>query len=271
MKDIFDGLDNWKDPNRRDYASMCVFGDLGKGKSTFLRQIANMYVDKTQTMKVPRKVLICDPSRAVGFRQFPQITLAELKLGVVSGQKVHRWAEDGTGIRVLRNVNWKSPEFWQILSDNFINGFVILDESRNYIPKKAELGPEQMEFFTIHRNNAVDVMVVSHDFMNMNLDLRKAFRYYFVFRTGDRPDGEQWFTQRTLPEALYPIWLMLQQFRVPDAKMQPMVVYDKETGRQRFYLHPDSISSAQVFWPDPKNPGKKVLVPLASVKKQLDL
>ena len=58
MQSIYDGLDNSKDPTQRDYCSRCVFGDLGRGKSTFIRQQAKFYIERTLAKKVPRKVLI---------------------------------------------------------------------------------------------------------------------------------------------------------------------------------------------------------------------
>ena len=249
MQSIYDGLDNSKDPKQRDYCSMCVFGDLGKGKSTFIRQQAKFYIERTRDKKVPRKVLICDPSRATAFDEFPQITLTELKYGVINPQtrKAQRWDR---GIRVLRNVKWKDPSWFQILSTWFRNGLVILDESRNYIPQKSEMPEEQIEFFTIHRNNCTDVMVVSHDFMSMNLLLRKAFRIYIVFRTGDKPNHEAWFTTRTLPEELYAIWSTLQRLRSPAAKMSPFVLYDRETGRTKLYADLDKL---EILVPDPEN------------------
>ena len=257
MQSIYDGLDNSKDPKQRDYCSMCVFGDLGKGKSTFIRQQAKFYIERTRDKKVPRKVLICDPSRATAFDEFPQITLTELKYGVINPQtrKAQRWDR---GIRVLRNVKWKDPSWFQILSTWFRNGLVILDESRNYIPQKSEMPEEQIEFFTIHRNNCTDVMVVSHDFMSMNLLLRKAFRIYIVFRTGDKPNHEQWFTARTLPEELYTIWSTLQRLRSPAAKMSPFVLYDRETGRTKLYADLDKL---EILVPDPENPALHQSIP----------
>ncbi len=257
MQSIYDGLDNSKDPKQRDYCSMCVFGDLGKGKSTFIRQQARFYIERTKDKKVPRKVLICDPSRSTAFDEFPQITLTELKYGVINPQtrKAQRWDR---GIRVLRNVKWKDPSWFQILSIWFRNGLVILDESRNYIPQKSEMPEEQIEFFTIHRNNCIDVMVVSHDFMSMNLLLRKAFRIYIVFRTGDKPNHEQWFTVRTLPEELYGIWSVLQRLRSPAARMSPFVLYDRETGRTKLYA---DLEKLEILVPDPENPSLQQSIP----------
>lgn len=263
MQNIYDGLDNWKDPNQRDYCSMCVFGDLGRGKSTFIRQQARFYIDKTRDKKVPRKVLICDPSKASAFDEFPRITLTQLKYGVINPQtrKTHRWE---SGIMVLRDVKWNDPSWFRVLTDYFQNGLVILDESRNYIPQKSEMPEEQVEFFTIHRNNCVDVMVVSHDFMSLNLLLRKAFRIYIVFRTGDKPNNEQWFTARTLPEELYPIWQQLQRLRSPSAKMSPFIVYDRETGHKRLYADFDKL---EILVPDPKNPTQLTTMPYKALKK----
>ncbi|HNL39847.1 MAG TPA: hypothetical protein PKH43_11950, partial [Saprospiraceae bacterium] len=114
----------------------------------------------------------------------------------------------------------------------------------------SEMPEEQIEFFTIHRNNCIDVMVVSHDFMSMNLLLRKAFRIYIVFRTGDKPNHEAWFTTRTLPEELYAIWSTLQRLRSPAAKMSPFVLYDRETGRTKLYADLDKL---EILVPDPEN------------------
>jgi hypothetical protein len=237
MNGIFDGLDNRKDPTKRDYCSMCVFGDLGRGKSTFLRQLAKMYVDKNKDKKVTRRVLICDPSNAAGFDDFPKITLAELKYGLMnpSTGKVYTWDAKTSPIRVLRGVKWNDPTWFTVLNRYFKNGMVILDESRNYIPQNATMPEEQKEFFTVHRNACVDVVVVSHDFMNLNLWLRKAFRIFFVFRTGDKPTNEFWFEQRSLPTELYPIWQLLQRLRSPAAKMSPFVFFDKENFTKRLY------------------------------------
>lgn len=261
---IFQGLNNEKDPSQRDYCSFCVFGDLGRGKSTFLAQWAKQYAGLNASKKVPRKVLICDPSRASAFNEFPPVTLTELKYGVINPQtqRVQRW--DNGGIRVLRDVRWTDPAWFKIISNYFQNGLVILDESRNYIPQKSEMPPEQKEFFTIHRNNCLDVMVVSHDFMNMNLWLRKAFRVYIVFRTGDKPQNEQWFEQRNLPEQLYPIWKTLQNLRSPSARMSPFVYFDRETGRSRLYA---DLERLEVMVPDPQNPMQTILVPYHSLKK----
>ena len=257
MESIYDGLDNYKDPSQRDYCSMCVFGDLGKGKSTFIRQQAKFYIDRTKGKKVFRRVLICDPSRASAFNEFPQITLTELKYGAINPKtrKAQTWDR---GIRVLRNVKWSDPSWFKILTKYFQNGLVILDESRNYIPQKSAMPEEQVEFFTIHRNNCVDVMVVSHDFMSMNLALRKAFRIYIVFRTGDKPNHEAWFTARTLPEDLYPIWQTLQKLRSPSAKMSPFVLYDRETGQKKLYADLDKL---EILIPDPANPGLYKTIP----------
>ena len=92
MQSIYDGLDNSKDPKQRDYCSMCVFGDLGKGKSTFIRQQARFYIERTKEKTVPRKVLICDPSRSTAFAEFPLLTPPEMNYAVINPQtlKLHR-------------------------------------------------------------------------------------------------------------------------------------------------------------------------------------
>lgn len=264
MKGIFDGLDNARDPTQRDYCSFCVFGDLGRGKSTFLAAWAKKYAERTKDKKVPRKVLICDPSRASAFNEFPPVTLTELKYGVINPQsgKVQRW--NNGGVRVLRDVRWNDPAWFQVITRYFQNGLVILDESRNYIPQKSEMPPEQKEFFTIHRNNCVDVMVVSHDFMNMNLWLRKAFRVYIVFRTGDRPDSERWFEQRSLPEELFPIWQRLQIMRSPSAKMSPFYIFDRDLKRSQLCA---DLGRLELLQPDPANPGQMKLVPYSQIRK----
>lgn len=243
---IYDGLDNRKDPNQRDYASMCVFGDLGRGKSTFLSQYAKLYIQKTEGKKVPRRVLIIDPSKAAGFRGYPGVTLAELKYGVINPKTKagHVWE---TGIKVLRDENWSKPEWIGTINKYFRNGLVILDESRQYIPEQGKLPDEYKEFFTVHRNNCVDVMLVSHDYMNLHLWLRKAFRVYIVFQTGDRPTHEGWMTQRSLPEPLYEISLLLQKLWAPASKMSPFVYYDKVTGCKRLYF--DEPKALQVKVP----------------------
>lgn len=235
MVNIFEGLDNSKDASQRDYCSMCVFGDLGRGKSTFLIQLAKMYQEQTKGKKIPRRILICDPSNAAAFNHFPRITLTQLKYGVINPKTSKATYWDNGGVMVLRDVKWNNPEWFEVITKYFRNGLLILDESRNYIPQSSEMAPELKELFTIHRNNCLDVVVVSHDFMNMNLWLRKAFRYYIVFRTGDKPNNEAWFTTRTLPEELWPIWKTLQNLRSPSAKISPFIVYDKETGRKRLY------------------------------------
>lgn len=265
MKSIYDGLDNSKDPTQRDYCSMCVFGDLGKGKSTFIRQQARFYIERTRNKAVPRKVLICDPSHASAFDEFPLITLTELKYGVINPQsrRAQRWER---GIRVLRHVKWKDPSWFAVLSRYFRNGLVILDESRNYIPQKSAMPEEQIEFFTIHRNNCVDVMVVSHDFMSMNLLLRKAFRIYIVFRTGDKPNHEQWFTTRTLPEELFGIWTTLQKLRSPAARMSPFVLFDRETGRTKLYADLDKL---EILIPDSDNPLIQKSIPYREYVQQV--
>lgn len=263
MKSIYDGLDNFKDPSKRDYCSSVVFGDLGKGKSTFLSQMAKMYIGKTQGKEVPRKVLICDPSSARGFDQFPQVTLEQIKYGVMSGGKrTQPWK---SGIMVLRDVRWTNPEWFEVLNSYFKNGFVILDESRNYIPQGGELHEEQTEFFTKHRNNSVDVMLVSHNYMSLNLNLRKQFRYYYCFKTGDVPTDERWFETRSLPVQLWGITQLLKAFVCDAAKMQPMAVYDAHTGRKQWFIHPDSEKDLKVWVADGK--GGKVLVPYHKIKK----
>ena len=236
MSAIFDGLDNSKDGSQRDYCSMCVFGDLGKGKSTFLIQLSKLYQERTKGKKVPRRILIADPSNAAAFNHFPRITLTQLKYGVINPKSSRATYWDNGGIMVLRDVVWTNPKWIETVRKHFQNGLLILDESRVYIPASSEMAPEWKELFTVHRNNCMDVIVVSHDFMNMNLWLRKAFRYYIVFRTGDKPNNEAWFTTRTLPEALWPIWKTLQRLRSPTAKMSPFVVFDKDLEKSRAYF-----------------------------------
>jgi|GEM_PF-2896145 len=260
---IFAGLDNAKDPTQRDFCSICVFGDLGTGKSTFLSQFAKQYVEKNASKKVPRRVLIADPSKAKGFDVYPTITLSEIMYGFhdIKTGKVRRWTN---GIMVLRDVAWNKPDWFKVLTDHFQNGLVILDESRNYIPTDKSMSSAQKEFFTIHRNACVDVMVVSHDFMSLHLDLRKAFRVYVVFRTGDKPNNEAWFTTRSLPEDLYKAWRVVSRFRSPSAKMSPFVVFDKTLLRWRLYADTDRL---EVIVPDPDNPGKSKIVPYHQLKK----
>lgn len=265
MKNIFEGINNYKDPRKRDYASTCVFGNLGRGKSSFLSQLAVWYNNEMQKKDVPRKVLIIDPSKASGFQKFPGITLAELELGLIDAKtgKTHKWGLTGRGIRVLRDVKWKKTEWFRVLCDNFVNGMVILDESRLYAPQNGDLDDDVMEFFTVHRNRAVDVVLVSHDFMSLNLKLRKAFRYYVVFKTGDRPRNEAWFTERSLPEELFKAWKILQRLQAPSAIINPFVFYDLETGK--WQLKYENPNETFVVGNDPKNLSKRILKPINKI------
>lgn len=259
---IFDGLDNSKDPTKRDYCSFCIFGDLGKGKSTFLSQLANTYLRINSNQKVQRKVLICDPSESAAFDKYPRITLTELKYGVIDPQKqvARRW--EGGGIRVLRGVRWNDPAWFDVLGKYFRNGMVILDESRDYL-YEPKLGAEKSYFFTSHRNHCVDVVVVSHNFMDLSLMLRKSFRMYIVFRTGDDIDGVKWFHPRNLPDELYSIWRRLQVMRAPSAKMTPFYIFDRELKRSQLCA---DVQRLELLVDDPEKPGQMKLVPYQSFK-----
>lgn len=268
MKGIFDGFNNFKDPSKRDYASMCVFGNLGQGKSSFLSQLAVWYNDAMQRKETARRVLIVDPSNAVGFNRFPSITLAELQYGIVNKEtgKTHLWGLTGRGIRVLRGVKWANTKDWfKVLNGSFANGMVILDESRIYAPQNGDLDAEVTEFFTKHRNQCVDVVLVSHDFMSLNLKLRKAFRYYIVFKTGDKPRNEAWFTERSLPEQLYSCWQIQQRIEAPSAIIKPFIVLD--TGSGKFQLKYDDPSKVFLVRSDPKNPTKRISIPFTNIVK----
>jgi hypothetical protein len=240
---IFKGFDNSKDPGTRDFCSFVVFGDLGKGKSSWLRQFALMYQAEMKSKKLPRKILICDPSNSRAFDDFPKTTLAAIERGVdIVGAKVTKWNE---GIRVLRDVKWTEDYWFSILQENYKNGLLILDESRDFF-KPSGLTPVQKRLFTIHRNAAIDLMCVSHNFMDLPLNIRKIFRIYIVFRTGDKPTGENWCTNRTLPEALYGMWKTLSRMIAPASKISPYYWHDAVSGLTKLYVHPDDKDTVKV-------------------------
>lgn len=243
MNNIYDGFDNEKDPSQRDYCSMVVFGDLGKGKSSWLSQFARFYFERTKS-KSPRRVLICDPSsaRAFGPEFFKPITLAEIIYGEIVNGRAVRWKH---GIRVLRDVEWNEDEWFYILGEHFNNGLLILDESRDFF-KPSGITPIQKRLFTVHRNNCIDILLVSHNFMDLPLNIRKQFRVYICFKTGDKPTNEAWFTQRTLPEALYEISFLLSRIQAPASKISPYVWYDALTGESKLYIHPDQYNKVLV-------------------------
>lgn len=241
---VFEQIDNTKDPKYRDYCSMVVFGDLGRGKSTWLRQFATMYYEMTD-----RKVLVCDPSESRAFDGFKQITLAEIERGVeIVGTKVVKWKK---GIRVLRGIEWTKDDWFLILQNHFANGLVILDESRDFF-KPSGITPIQKRLFTIHRNRCIDVLLVSHNFMDLPLNIRKQFRIYIAFQTGDKPLNESWFTTRTLPESLYHQWLLLSRLYAPASRISPYIWYD--TLKQQSVLYIDPAQHSKTFVTIRQNP-----------------
>jgi hypothetical protein len=242
MADIFKGFDNRKDASQRDFCSFVVFGDLGKGKSSFLRQFALQYHESMRKKGLKRRILIADPSNSRAFEQFPKISLAQVERGVdIVGTKVTKWVE---GIRILRDVAWHEDTWFEVLQQNFKNGLLILDETRDYF--KQNLTPTQKRLFTLHRNAAIDLMCVSHNFMDLPLSIRKQFRVYITFRTGDMPTDKRWFTVRTLPEALFNQWEMLSRIYAPSSVISPYYYYDAITGTEKLYVHPDNYDDTIV-------------------------
>ena len=261
MNSIYDGFDNAKDPTQRDYCSMVVFGDLGKGKSSWLSQFSRFYYERTKA-KVPRKVLFCDPSnaRAFGPEFFKPITLAEIIYGEVVGSRVLKWTH---GIRVLRDIDWNGDEWFAILTAHYNNGLLILDESRDFF-KPSGISPIQKRLFTVHRNNCLDILLVSHNYMDLPLNIRKQFRIYVCFKTGDRPTNEAWFTQRTLPESLYEISILLSRIQAPASKISPYVWYDAMTNESILYIDRDQYTQTHVIIQE--NP--RVVVPFSQFRKK---
>ena len=261
MNSIYEGFDNNKDPNQRDYCSIVVFGDLGKGKSSWLSQFAKFYYNRTLG-KSPRRVLICDPSssRAFGPEFFKPITLAEIIYGEVVEGRVMKWRH---GVRVLRDIDWNDDLWFKILTDHFNNGLLILDESRDFF-KPSGISPIQKRLFTVHRNNCIDILLVSHNFMDLPLNIRKQFRIYVCFKTGDKPTNEAWFTQRTLPEALFDISRLLNRIIAPASKISPYVWYDSMHDSSVFYLEP--TQKRETFIVIQENP--RIVVPYAEFRKK---
>jgi hypothetical protein len=261
MNSIYEGFDNNKDPNQRDYCSIVVFGDLGKGKSSWLSQFAKFYYNRTLG-KSPRRVLICDPSssRAFGPEFFKPITLAEIIYGEVVDRKVVKWNH---GVRVLRDIDWNDDLWFKILTDHFNNGLLILDESRDFF-KPSGISPIQKRLFTVHRNNCIDILLVSHNFMDLPLNIRKQFRIYVCFKTGDKPTNKAWFTQRTLPEGLYEISILLSRIQAPASKISPYVWYDAMTDDSILYINRDQYKQTHVIIQETP----RIVVPFSQFRKK---
>jgi hypothetical protein len=225
--DFFQGFDNDKDPTKRDYSRIVVFGEQGQGKSTFISQFVAKYMAKT-TKKVKRRVLILDPSNARAFDGYRQISYGELLYGEKrpGHSQTFFWNE---GVRVLRGMlDWRSQELYLTLADKFKNGLLVLDESRDLFQSINNPGTAQNQLLTVHRNNCVDVMCISHNFMDLPRAVRKQFRYYVCFKTGDMVigDGRKWFEQRNLPADLYNAWLFLSRVKAPSSRMAPFMWFD---------------------------------------------
>ena len=261
MNSIYEGFDNNKDPNQRDYCSIVVFGDLGKGKSSWLSQFAKFYYNRTLG-KSPRRVLICDPSssRAFGPEFFKPITLAEIIYGEVVDRKVVKWNH---GVRVLRDIDWNDDLWFKILTDHFNNGLLILDESRDFF-KPSGISPIQKRLFTVHRNNCIDILLVSHNFMDLPLNIRKQFRIYVCCKTVDKPTNKAWFTQRTLPEGLYEISILLSRIQAPASKISPYVWYDAMTDDSILYINRDQYTQTHVIIQETP----RIVVPFSQFRKK---
>lgn len=234
MNSIYDGFDNRKDPNQRDYKTGALFGNLGTGKSSFVSQFVKMYQAKTAHLKTPRRVLILDPSEAGSYDQISEITLTELRFGVINPEtgKRHAWRK---GVRVLRKANFVGSYDWaDIICKHFRNGLLILDEARDYISNAGVLPPALKDLFTKHRNAGIDLLVVSHNYKDLHVWIRKqvASGFMICLPTADNPDGPRWFEEMDYPRELYQIYLRQKQDALRrDIRIQvPYMLMDGKIG-----------------------------------------
>jgi Zonular occludens toxin (Zot) len=235
---LIDPSKNKKDPTKRNYQTIGVFGTTGVGKSTTLDAFIDWYRDGTKNKEVPRKILLIDPSNAIAFRNYEPITLGQIMYGVKdpATNKVRSWR---SGIRVLRGVQYSRNFEWvKVISDFFRNGLLILDESRTFVDNVGTLNPDLLDMITKHRNDCYDIMFISHSYIDLHKSIRKQLRFFFIFPMGsENINSPKDFEKMNLPSALWDIYQLQRADRAKESAtpLQKRVSSGKKV--QNIYLY----------------------------------
>ena len=230
------GFVNYKDPSFRDYYTSAMLGDKAQGKSSLVALYAKGYYTVMAAkfdkglLKVPKKVLIVDPTDNNAFDQFEDITLSQLMYGFpIRGNKVERsyWLKGVRRIRKTRKM--KDEEFINAITDTFRNGLLIVDEASEVVDPNNP--PKwQKELVKKHRMFCLDLMYVFHNFMDIPLKLRPHIWVYILFRTPEKPKDVGYFRQRQFPnpEAFWEKWKLVENsIHDPSAIIQHYQIHKK--------------------------------------------
>lgn len=221
---------NRKDASLRDNYTGAIIGDKGQGKSTLMAKMAIAYYESSKRKGNPKRVLIYDPSEARAFKKFKAITVEELKLGVynpTTGRR-HAWTK---GIRrVVDRGNIDYEVFFRTIIEKVSNSLVFIDEARDIYTGKGEMKRYQKELITKHRNYNIDLYLVFHQFMDINIRVRGLIWIYIIFKTIEEDLTPSYFRTRQFPNptSIHKVWQKVSKIPYdPGLIMQHYGVFKK--------------------------------------------
>lgn len=223
-----------KKKGRRNYEAYLIIGGKGQGKSTFLRDQVDVYLDKFgkvyEDCEVDPRVFIHDMS---GSRAFSDIMTMEeavrqlkvkvehpldlLKLKDKKGKPV--WKSGA--LRYVRRRNKDIEQMYNAIADHFRNGLLILDEWTTYVKYNP---PEwQVDIINNHRNYGLEVFFVVHQMLRVPSFFSRGdmLSKIILFDTGEANiTYNQILKKYSCADALWEAWQRVQEAKETDRLVQ---------------------------------------------------
>lgn len=139
----------------RDYAAYLVLGGKGKGKTTLLMDLIEIYL----TEFLNNRVFVHDPSNAFHEIKFVVKTIEELEEIL----KSEKWKKGA--IRFIGSGKENTQKMHELLGEYLTDAAVVFDEWSEYVlPNPTDW---QMKMLIKHRNSRIEVFYVGHGLLDV--------------------------------------------------------------------------------------------------------
>lgn len=226
-----------KQTDARDYQAYLIIGGKGQGKSTFLRDAVDIYLDKFSTRyeKVQPRVFIHDMSGSRAFSDIMTVEQAcqQLRIKIEhpldilaakdrNGQPIWKSGALRYMCRGIRNIE----HMYTYIAEHFKNGLLILDEWTTYV--RANPPDWQIDIINNHRNWGVEVFFVCHQLMKVPLFFSRSdmLAKIILFKTGETNLTYKQMTRYSCSERLWQAYQRVEKTPETNYLVQPYEIVE---------------------------------------------
>jgi hypothetical protein len=186
----------------RDYSVTMIVGEQGMGKTSIMAGFADSFGEKN-------RVLVIDVAGALGFQKYRLMSL-EAFLADAKLPKDHpnKWKK---GVRKLRLTQENADDLLVKISENFFDGFLIIDELKQSHKNSGDIPSWGAKIFLQCRNNRLDVIVAIHKFYDIHVGYCGHIKAIVMFKTPEKIESSKYFKERGFQEDCEELFQLYQE------------------------------------------------------------